>query len=451
MSARWPPTRCEVAGSAANAIGNAASDTVFSAVDYATDGAISLQYHDGNFNAHVGIPDTPIGTSLAIGKDGVSASADLGVMKGDFSVNSHGVEAGYSAGIDIKPLPYFNAHAAINDQGVSLDANGHVTIPLPVTGGILSAEGGIDYEHHGDTTSVSGSLGATYTEAEGTSVGATVHGSYEQDAHGEHWDAGGTATLAQEGVGEVSVGVDHSHDERDGNTVDKTSEGASASTFGVTGSLGATETSGTVGGRSFDNTTTTSSLDVDPAKMAESLLDASGVLKGEGEAAGAAAIEGNAAAVESAASSAASQVGSVLNEAGGLGSVATQIGGDATSSILSQVGSVLPGGGTDLFTGLASSGNLTSVIEAVGGKAAGALVGQVGNALGVNTSELGKALGGSSMLGQIAGAVGKEALGQVFGESGLAGLGGRRHRRHRRRRRTRRPGQQPWAAPTAVG
>jgi hypothetical protein len=235
----------DATGGLASTVLNATDDYVFDTVDYVTDGAVNIDYDNGNFSVGLGFEGYAY-AGASIGESGISTSGDvIGGSSYDFGVTNAGFVASGSAGIDWGPLPYAEGHVQVAENGdVNIGGRAQGTLPTQygifsgrVAGGIVSNEDGWGvYENgHGSWTTptgvtFAGGQGASYQETAAgsrTSVevdgsvsyaGATVGGgvgvTYDDTASGSHTsvDMGGSASYL--GLGHVggTIGYDRVDD-----------------------------------------------------------------------------------------------------------------------------------------------------------------------------------------------------------------------------------------------
>src|SRR5215813_11326750 len=89
----------DATGGLASSALNYADDYVFDTVDYVTDGAINIDYDNGNFSAGVGFEGLAY-TGVSVGTSGISTSGELiGGTSYGFGITDDGFTMSGSAGI----------------------------------------------------------------------------------------------------------------------------------------------------------------------------------------------------------------------------------------------------------------------------------------------------------------------------------------------------------------
>ena len=135
----------DATGGLASSALNYADDYVFDTVDYVTDGAINIDYDNGNFSVGVGFEGYAY-AGASVGESGVSTSGDIyGGSAYEFGLTDQGFVASGSAGIDWGPLPYAEGHVQVDENGY-VNIGGRAQGTLPTQYGIFSGKvsGGIE-------------------------------------------------------------------------------------------------------------------------------------------------------------------------------------------------------------------------------------------------------------------------------------------------------------------
>ncbi len=194
-----------------------ADDYVFDTVDYITDGAVDLDYDDGNFSANVDLGVATAGVSF--GEDGFegNASVDVGIASADLSYEDGNFNAEASAGVAWGPLPYVEGHVKIDEDG-TIDIGGQAQGTIPTPFGALngSVEGGYHQLPDGSWGAYGGADATLYTPT-GVTVSAGGEFTYEVEADGDEvFTAGGHAGVGVIGGPSVEVGGEYHSIEDDG-------------------------------------------------------------------------------------------------------------------------------------------------------------------------------------------------------------------------------------------
>ncbi|MDO8362243.1 MAG: hypothetical protein Q7V88_05055 [Actinomycetota bacterium] len=211
-------------------------DYVFDTVDFITDGAVDLDYDDGQFSANVDLGIASAGVS--IGEDGFDghASANVGIAAASVSYEDGSFESSASAGVDWGPLPYAEGHLNISEDG-TVDVGGKVQATIPTPIGVLdgSVEGGYHQLPDGSWGAYGGADATLYTPT-GVTVSAGGEVSYEVEADGDEvFHAGGYVGAGLIGGPSVEVGGEYHSIEDDGTYTQGGSGYVEGQAYGIEG------------------------------------------------------------------------------------------------------------------------------------------------------------------------------------------------------------------------
>ena len=198
----------------------------FDVVDYATIGLVDIQYDAAGFSLDLGIEDV-IGYGISIGENGVSFEADYIGSGFEVAVGSDGFSASASLGIDWGPLPSAGASVAVDEEG-QLGVDGRAEVYIPHPAGLSGGEIEGSYQETADGFRVEGSLTGRHYAPSGTYAGAGVHASHERFADGYSTTVGVHGEVGQLGGPEVRASLDYT----EGRTGDVETSGVRVSAEG---------------------------------------------------------------------------------------------------------------------------------------------------------------------------------------------------------------------------
>lgn len=207
-------------GLAGNAL-EGLDDYVFDPVDYATGGAVNIDFDDGKFSVGAGIEGVA-GLGASIGEHGVDYRSELPGGELKLGLTDDGLLIAGHGGVDVDwaPLPYAEGHLEITPNG-DVAINGEVQGTLPIPGvGVLTGEasGAFVKTDQGWGAFVDGD-GTLYLPS-GTQLSADVLVSHQQTEAGSHTTLGLEGSVTEPGLGTVGGGVGYERIERDGDVAE---------------------------------------------------------------------------------------------------------------------------------------------------------------------------------------------------------------------------------------
>jgi hypothetical protein len=182
-------------------------DTVFDAVDYATFGAVEINYEDGNFSANAGI-DGIFDVGLAVGENGFDYHNEVLGQGFGISATGDGFNVSGQAGIDWGPLPYVEGHVSVDEDG-NFGVGGEATLYVPTPGGLVGGHVEGDFQQTNEGWEAHGGVEGGYISPVGAEVKAGVDVSAEVDADGYHTEVGGHVDVGIVGGPHVGASVEY--------------------------------------------------------------------------------------------------------------------------------------------------------------------------------------------------------------------------------------------------
>ena len=227
------------AGSAVNwATGGAAGkfmevvdDVAFDTVEWATDGAVKVDWDGGNFSAKIDVAG--YGAGASIGEDGVMTESNMILASGKFGMTDAGLEYGGEAGVKIYPLPYAKGHMTVSPNG-DISVNGEVQGTIPTPYGVLSgqANGGFVKTDQGWGAYVDAD--GTLQLPSGTTIGGGLAVAYQEDAEGNNaFNVSGHGEVSMPGMGTIGGSAGYERIEQDGNVMERGYGEGHAEGFGM--------------------------------------------------------------------------------------------------------------------------------------------------------------------------------------------------------------------------
>ncbi|HEX6237731.1 MAG TPA: hypothetical protein VFZ68_11085 [Acidimicrobiales bacterium] len=196
-------------------------DYVFDTVDYATGGAVDIDFDDGKFSVGAGIPGVA-GTGASIGEHGIDYHSELPGGELQLGLTDDGLLISGHGGVDVDwaPLPYVSGHLEISEDGdVLINGEAQGTLPIPGVGVLTGdASGAFVKTDQGWGAFVDGE-GTLYLPS-GTQISADVLVRHEQDQEGSHTTLGLEGSVTKPGVGTAGGGIGYERLEKDGDVVE---------------------------------------------------------------------------------------------------------------------------------------------------------------------------------------------------------------------------------------
>lgn len=196
-------------------------DYVFDTVDYATGGALDVDFDEGRFSVGAGIPGVA-GTGASIGEHGIDYHSELPGGELQLGLTDDGLLISGHGGVDVDwaPLPYASGHLEISEDGdVLINGEAQGTLPIPGVGVLTGdASGAFVKTDQGWGAFVDGE-GTLYLPS-GTRISADVLARHEQDQEGSHTTLDLEGSLTKPGVGTVGGGVGYERLEKDGDVIE---------------------------------------------------------------------------------------------------------------------------------------------------------------------------------------------------------------------------------------